>query len=342
MRLTLCAALAVVGLAVLVPPSMGYEWKPGDTVFEYREPSGDGPGGEHASTIIGAPRTHLAQSRDTLLDIARLHHLGYREAERANPGVDRWLPGGSLINIPSQWILPRGPRKGLVLNIAEMRLYYYLPDSRVMTFPLGVGVEGQETPAGEYRIGEKRTNPTWYVPKSIQAEMERPRKVVPPGPDNPLGKYWMRLSSTTYGIHGTNNPWAIGRRVTHGCIRLYPEDIAYLFPRVPKGTPVRVIYQHAKVGLMEGKAYFQVYRDGRASDTELMADLIRQILELKLRVDLRELREMLVELPDGAMTPLPLREPLRESLMTDTSRPERTSPPAPRSGGIRRTAAAGP
>ena len=309
MRRILCATLAVVGLAVLATPSMGSDWVPGNTAYEYREPSGEGPERLPGSTIIGTPRVHLAQSEDTLLDIARFHHLGYREAERANPGVDPWLPGGSLVKIPSQWILPRGPRKGLVLNIAEMRLYYYLPDSRVMTFPLGVGVDGQETPAGEYRIGQKRTNPTWYVPKSIQAEMERPRKVVPPGPDNPLGKYWMRLSHTTYGIHGTNNPWAIGRRVTHGCIRLYPEDIAYLYPKVSKGTPVRVIYQHAKVGLMEGKAYFQVYRDGRASDTDLMADLIRQILELKLRVDLRGLREMLVELPDGVMTPLPLKEP---------------------------------
>ena len=339
MRLGLCATVAVVGLAVLVPPSMGYEWKPGDTVFEYREPSGEGADPQAGSTIIGTPRTHVAQTKDTLLDIARFHHLGYREIVLANPGVDPWLPGtGSRIDIPSRWILPRGPRKGLVLNVAEMRLYYYLPDSRVMTFPLGVGVYGQETPAGEYLIGQKRTNPTWYVPKSIQAEMEHPRKVVPPGPDNPLGKYWMRLSHTTYGIHGTNNPWAIGRRVTHGCIRLYPEDIAYLYPKVPEGTPVRVIYQHAKVGLMEGKAYFQVYRDGRASDTELMADLIRQIIDLKLSADLRKVREMLLDLPDGAMTPLPVRQ----WLMTGTSRPERTSPPAPRSGGTRRTAATGP
>ncbi len=311
MRLMVCATLMVAGLVALVPPSTAKEWQPGDTVFEYREPSGEGTEREPGSTIIGAPRIHVAKSSDTLLDIGRLHHLGYLEIKRANPGVDPWLPGdGTRVAIPAQWILPRGPREGLVLNIAEMRLYYYLPDSGVMTFPLGVGVDGQETPAGKYRVGEKRTNPTWYVPKSIQAEMERPRKVVPPGPDNPLGKYWMRLSHTTYGIHGTNNPWAIGRRVTHGCIRLYPEDIDYLYPRVPKGTPVRVIYQHAKVGLMEGRAYVQVYRDGRASDTELMADLIRQIMELKLSVDLRELREMLLELPDGAMTPLPLKEPV--------------------------------
>ena len=146
-------------------------------------------------------------------------------------------------------------------------------------------MDGQETPAGLYRIGQKRTNPVWYVPVSIQAEMEHPRKIVPPGPDNPLGKYWMRLSHTTYGIHGTNNPWAIGRRVTHGCIRLYPEDIAFLYPRVPKDTPVRVIYQHAKVGVRDGKGLLSdLPRWQSQGDAELMADLIRdRSPELNLR-----------------------------------------------------------
>ena len=309
MRFMFYATLMVFGLAAFAPPSMGDPWEPGTTVFEYRESSEDGPDRSLDSTIIGSPATHVAKFKDTLLDIARLNHLGYQELKRANPRVDPWLPGdGTRVTIPAQWILPEAPREGLVLNIPEMRLYYYLPGSRVMTFPLGVGVDGQETPAGSYRIGQKRTNPVWYVPVSIQAEMEHPRKTVPPGPNNPLGKYWMRLSHTTYGIHGTNNPWAIGRRVTHGCIRLYPEDIAFLYPRVPKDTPVRVTYQHAKVGVRDGKAYVQIYRDGKAGDGELMAALIRQIRELNLDADLRKVRELLLELPDGAMTPLPPRE----------------------------------
>ena len=309
MRFMFCATLMVLGLAAFAPPSMGDPWEPGTTVFEYRESSEDGPDPSLDSTIIGSPATHVAKFKDTLLDIARLNHLGYQELRQANPGVDPWLPGdGTRVTVPSRWILPEAPREGLVLNMPERRLYYYLPDSRVMTFPLGVGREGQETPAGGYRIGEKRTNPVWYVPVAIQAEMEHPRKTVPPGPNNPLGKYWMRLSHTTYGIHGTNNPWAIGRRVTHGCIRLYPEDIAFLYPRVPKDTPVRVTYQHAKVGVREGKAYFQIFRDGKAGDGELMAALIRQIRELNLDADLRKVRELLLELPDGAMTPLPPRE----------------------------------
>lgn len=349
--------LMAVGLAALgLPAAAGaatYEWRPATTVFEYREPPDTDTGPSPASTIIGFPGIHVAERKDTLLDIARLYHLGYRELKRANPGVDPWLPGeGTWVTVPSRWILPDAPKEGLVLNIPEMRLYYYLPDSRVMTFPLGVGREGQNTPDGTYRVGQKRTNPTWYVPKSIQAEMEVPRKVVPPGPDNPLGKYWMRLSHTTYGIHGTNNPWAIGRRVTHGCIRLYPEDIAYLYPRVPKGTPVRVLYQHAKVGVSEGKAYFQVYRYGVADDARLMTDLVGQIAGMNLKADLREVRRLLLDLPDGVLTPLPLREDLTsdteevmsdtEDLTSDTSRPGRTSPPAPRSGETRRTAAAGP
>lgn len=307
MKRVLFIVLTVCGLAALAPSAAGYEWTPGSTAFEYREPpeAGEDPGLVY--TIIGNPRIYLATAGDTLLDIARLHHLGYQELRRANPDTDPWLPGaGTRITIPARWILPAGPRKGLVLNMPEMRLYRYLPDSRVMTFPLGVGVEGQETPAGKYRIGQKRTNPVWYVPVSIQEEMEVPRKTVPPGPDNPLGKYWMRLSSTTYGIHGTNNPWAIGRRVTHGCIRLYPEDIAYLYPQIPPGTPVQVIYQHAKVGLRNGNAYFQIYREGGAGDGKLMTDIIRQVTKLNLRADLRKLRELLLDLPDGAMTPLPM------------------------------------
>ena len=319
MRKCFWCAIVVFGLAAFAAPSTGESWEPATGVFEYRAPAGGETDEGPASTIIGNRAIYIARHKDTLLDIARRHHLGYTEMILANPGVDTWLPGeGTRVAIPSQWILPDAPRQGLVLNIPEMRLYYYLSDSKVMTFALGVGVEGQHTPAGKYEIRQKRENPTWYVPASIQKERgEDQPKVVPPGPDNPLGQYWMRLSHTTYGIHGTNNSWAIGRRVTHGCIRLYPEDIAYLYSMVPEGTPVRVIYQHAKVGLRDGKAYFQVYRHGRATDSELMAILIRRIAKLKLDVDLRGLRELLLDLPDGAMTPLPPRD--TKPLMADTT-----------------------
>lgn len=281
-------------------------WVPSTEVFEYRD--GRPPGMRQPETIIGRPRVYTARAKETLLDIARRHHLGYLEITRANPEVDPWLPGpGSEIWIPSEWILPDAPRQGLVLNIPEMRLYYYLPGSRVMTFPLGVGVEGQDTPPGKYLIGEKRTDPVWHVPPSIQKEMENPVKTVPAGPDNPLGKYWMRLSGTSFGIHGTNNPWAIGRYVTHGCIRLYPEDIEYLYGQVRPRTPVRVIYQHAKVGFRNGKPHFQVYRHRGYSDSQLMQDLIERTWELGIDADLRKLRQLLLRVAEGSVVPIPLK-----------------------------------
>ena len=280
-------------------------WEPSKQVYHFKD-RGASAG---AQTIIGKPTLHQTREKETLLDIARRHHLGYLEIVRANPKVDPWIPDpGADIRIPSQWILPDGPRKGLVLNIPEMRMYYYLGNSRVMTVPLGVGVEGSDTPAGRYKIGEKRKDPVWNVPPSIQKEMEEPVKRVPPGPENPLGKYWMRLSSTSYGIHGTNNPWGIGRYVSHGCIRLYPEDIEYLYTRTRPRTPVRVIYQHAKVGFDRGKPYFQVFRHRGYTDAQLMKDLIRKTRALGIDADLRVLRRSLIGVTDGAIVPIPIKD----------------------------------
>lgn len=282
-------------------------WLPNNEVFSYREPS-EAKNPAQANTMIGKSSHHRVEKDETLLDIARRYHLGYQEMVHANPGVDPWVPiVGEEINIPSIWILPRQRSQGVVLNIPEMRLYYYLPDSKVMTFPLGVGMEGWKTPPGKFWIGEKRKNPVWYVPASIQEEMEEPRKLIPPGPDNPLGSYWMRLSATAYGIHGTNNPWAVGRYVTHGCIRLYPEDIAFLYPRVPPKTPVEIIYQRTKIGLKAGKAYFQIYRHPDTEDTVLLSELIQQVRELELVVDLRAMRELLRTARNGALLPVPIK-----------------------------------
>ncbi len=282
-------------------------WQPNTKVYPYGVPGHRENDGQ-VETIIGEAVRHKVQEGETLLDIARLHHLGYNELIQANPGVDPWVPPVGLeINIPSTWILPQEKTRGFVLNIPEMRLYYYLSDTEVMTFPLGIGMEGWDTPAGKYRIGEKRKNPFWYVPKSIQEEMEEPRKVIPPGPENPLGSHWMRLSKTAYGIHGTNNPWAVGRKVTHGCIRLYPEDIAFLFPRVTPNTPVEIVYKHAKVGLREGKPYFQIYRYQNAEDGILLAELIQQVLKLGLSVDLRRMRDMLRDAGEGTLIPVPVK-----------------------------------
>ncbi len=298
---------ALVVLLLFTALSSTEEWRPSKEVYYYRFPENYVQGGPSITTIIGREQEHTVKKGETLLDLAREYHLGYEELLEANPGVDPWVPAAGLkIKIPSVWILPNTPARGLVLNIPEMRLYYYLSDSSVVTFPLGIGMEGWEIPAGNYSIGEKRVDPAWHVPPSIRREMEVPRSVVPPGPNNPLGRYWMRLSATSYGIHGTNNPWAVGRRVTHGCIRLYPEDIAFLFPRVPAKTPVRIVYQFAKVGTRSGSSYFQVYRfNGKAGDEDLLSQMIRQLHHLKLAVDLRRLRDLLREAPNGTLIQIP-------------------------------------
>ncbi len=295
---------ALLALLFFTGLSSAEEWRPSKEIHSYIK------NGPSARTIIGQEQEHTVKQGDTLLDLARQYHLGYEELLKANPGVDPWVPAAGLkIKSPSVWILPAAPTRGFVLNIPEMRLYYYLSDSTLVTFPLGVGMEGWEIPAGNYSIGEKRVDPVWHVPLSIQKEMEAPRAAVPAGPNNPLGRYWMRLSKTSYGIHGTNNPWAVGRRVTHGCIRLYPEDMAFLFPRVPIKTPVRIIYQLVKVGTRNGGSYFQVYRFGRTGDEELFSQILRQLRDLRIRADLRHIRDLLREAPNGSLIPIPTNWP---------------------------------
>ncbi len=221
------------------------------------------------SDLVGEVRTVTARAEDTLLDIARRQDLGYNEIVAANPGLDPWLPGeGARVLIPSRYILPSAPREGIVINLAEMRLYYYPPPQRdgkgvVMTFPIGIGQAGWATPLGETRIVGKKRNPAWTVPASIRAASaaagEPLPPVVPPGPDNPLGSYALRLGMPGYLIHGTNKPFGVGRRVSHGCIRLYPEDIEVLFAEVSQGTPVRIVDQPYKLGRADGRLYLEAH-----------------------------------------------------------------------------------
>ena len=216
-------------------------------------------------TVIGEVRQIQARYEDTLSDIARKYDLGYREIVAANPGVDPWLPGeGTVITVPTRFILPPGPRTGLVINLAELRLYYYPPSGdRVITHPLGIGREGWATPTGQMHIVEKKPDPSWRVPLSIREEHAARGdilpEVVPPGPDNPLGRYALRLSRTQYLLHGTNQPWGVGMRVSHGCIRLFPEDIEALFPLVSEGTPVRIINQPYKAGWFGGALFVEAH-----------------------------------------------------------------------------------
>jgi L,D-transpeptidase ErfK/SrfK len=220
--------------------------------------------------VVGDIQIAIARYEDTLPDIARRYGLGYEEIVAANPGVDPWLPGeDTRVILPTQYILPEAPREGLVLNLASMRLFYFPEPEQgepavVITHPIGIGREGWRTPQGTTRITAKTVNPVWVVPASVRREHARARDplppVVPAGPDNPLGDFAMRLALTRYLIHGTNNPYGVGMRVSHGCVRLYPEDIARLFPEVPVGTPVRIINQPYVAGWRDGLLYLDAHQ----------------------------------------------------------------------------------
>jgi L,D-transpeptidase ErfK/SrfK len=219
--------------------------------------------------VVGDVQMITSRYEDTLLDIARRYDLGYEEIVAANPGVDPWLPGeGTPVMLPTQFVLPGGPREGLVVNLASKRLFYYpqpVPGehAEIITHPVGIGREGWLTPQGTVHITQKIVKPAWTVPESVRkehAELGDPLpQVVPPGPDNPLGDFAMRLSLPSYLIHGTNQPYGVGLRVSHGCVRLYPEDIASLFPAVPVGTQVRIVNEPYLAGWRDGQLYLEAH-----------------------------------------------------------------------------------
>ena len=229
--------------------------------------------GAPAETVIGSVDTYRVHDGDTFLDIARYYDLGYNEIVDANPGVDPWVPKpGTEITLPTQWILPCCTYEGVVVNIPEMRLYEYrraeeAPDIvTVRTYPVGLGREDWRTPRRTFRVRGKTVNPRWNIPESIRREHVKERgdhrRSIPGGdPDNPLGKYRIELGNSRYAIHGTNIAWGVGMLVSHGCIRLYPEDIERLFPQVAVGSRVEFVYQPVKIGTDAGGTYLEVHRD---------------------------------------------------------------------------------
>ena len=246
-----------------------------------------------SDTVIGEVQRVVAKHEDTLLDMGRTYGVGYEEIRAANPGVDPWLPGeGTQVLIPSQFILPDAPREGIVVSLAENRLYFFPPfkpgeEPSVVTYPISVGKMDWKTPLGLTRIVNKRVKPTWYPPESVRKEHEadgRPLpRAVPPGPDNPLGEYAMRLGipGGAYLIHGTNRPAAVGMPVTHGCIRMYPEDIEQFFKMVAVNTSVRIIHQPYKMGWKGEELFMEVHApaegEGPADDRSL-TDITRLLV----------------------------------------------------------------
>ena len=268
-------------------------------------------------TIIGEIDTVLSGFDDTLLDIGKKYGFGLQEIKLANPGIDTWRPGqGRKIVLPSEYILPNAPQAGIILNIPEMRLYYFpekKPGERqqVITYPLGVGREGWATPYMKTRIVQKKERPNWYPPESIRKEHEDNGdplpKIVPPGPDNPMGDYALKLASEdpdgAYSIHGTNKAFGVGMRVSHGCIRLYAEDIADLFHRVKINTPVNIINQPYKVGKRNGVVYLEVHphldEDHEHFSQNSITEVVKYIIEVTdenhYRIDWDKVRKVVEE-----------------------------------------------
>lgn len=218
--------------------------------------------------VVGEVRTHRIDGEETLLDVAVDQGLGYLQIIAANPGVDPWLPGtGRDVVIPAARIVPAGRREGIVINLPERRLYAFEGGRLTGDFPVGIGRDGLETPFGKTKVVAKKEAPAWRPTAGARRNDPELPAVVPPGPDNPLGTHALYLGWPSYLIHGTNRIYAIGRRASRGCIRLYPDDIVTLFAAVPVGTPVAVINQPYKLGWKAGELYLEAHptmEQGRA------------------------------------------------------------------------------
>ena len=239
-------------------------------------------------TVVGEPQIVFTHDTDTFSDLAREYGLGYDELVAANPGIDPWLPGRNTpVLLPTQYVLPDTPRRGVILNIASKRLFYYPAVAegervQVMTYPIGIGRVGWETPLGDSKVVAKARDPNWYVPWSVQQEhkeMGDPLPpVVPPGPDNPLGSYVLKLEMPGYLIHGTNQPYGVGMRVSHGCVRLYPENIELLYSMVDVGEPVSIVNEPFLVGRQNGEIYLESHSP-LEDDTLTPEERLQEVLD---------------------------------------------------------------
>jgi L,D-transpeptidase ErfK/SrfK len=243
--------------------------------------------------VLGVVGERTVKRGESLIEIAREHNVGFNAIAAANPGLDAFVPTpGATLTVPTSWIVPRAAEPGaIVVNVSEMRLYL-LPKGggAPLAFAVGVGMDDWKTPLGSFTVVGKTVNPAWYPPKSIRRENPELPARVPPGPDNPLGTHAMRLSEGSILIHGTDEPYGVGRKASHGCIRLYPEDIPRLFERVSLKTRVTMIREPLKVGLRSGRIHVEVHDDPDAR-VDLRAEATRLLEErgLAARVDARRL-----------------------------------------------------
>jgi len=212
---------------------------------------GDGP---------GESQTYRVRGKATLLDVARHYDLGYVEVVAANPGVDPWMPGGGTrVVLPDLHVAPSGPHDGIIINLADMRLYHFAHGEPMRSYPIGIGREGLSTPLGSTTIVRKVMNPTWRPTARMRRDDPTLPAEVPAGPDNPMGTRALYLGFTPYAIHGTNRPFAVGRRVSSGCLRLYTGDIEELYDRVAVGTKVAVVDEPVKLAWIDGELFMEAH-----------------------------------------------------------------------------------
>lgn len=298
----------------------------------------------NGDNVIGALGLVEAAHEDTISDLAYVYDQGYQEMRLANPSVDPWLPKeGTEVVIPSFYILPEAPREGIVINIPEMRLYYFPKPKAgefpmVVTYPISIGRQDWTTPLGLSKVVSKKKDPTWRPPASIRQEHAAEGDILPevvlPGPDNPLGQYALYLSRNGYLIHGTDKPYGIGMRVTHGCIRLYPKDIEQLFARASVGTPVHMVNQPFKIGRLNGVLYLEVhpYLEEHAnafadSFTQVNGQITKMTQRAPVEVDWDQIQKVVAErtgIPTAISTPPAAPDLLvTEEVLVNPAEPER-------------------
>jgi L,D-transpeptidase ErfK/SrfK len=279
--------------------------------------------------VIGRMAVIRLEKGDTLPDIARHFSLGITAISAANPGVDVWVPeAGERILLPLSFILPDTPRKGIVVNLATMRLFQFKGDSNslvVSTYPVGVGTEERPTPTGQMRVARKTARPTWHVPASI-AEAHRKKgdilpAEVPPGPQNPLGEYALYLSKSGYLIHGTNKPASIGLKATNGCMRLYPENVKLLYKDTPVNTPVVIVNQPYLIGQRNGVLYMEAHTPLEDSGANELAKIYAKLRNIEKksaqRLDWKKIKEVQTE---ARGIPVPIFE-MRQGDGKDAAKP---------------------
>lgn len=296
--LLLCAAslnLTLAAILLLLPASLLYasDWADRGDFFYPFSPSVDFI--QKPAPVIGSSTKYIVRESDTLLDIARDFNLGFNELRLLYPEQDPWLltPGKEL-TIPGKWIPPNplhSQRCRILINLPEMRLFLFnFSRKLIRTYPIGIGTTSDPTSTGRFVISEKIKDPVWTVPPGMTEEYQITQ--IPAGENNPLGKYWLGLKGSRSGLHGTNFPWTIGRLTTHGCIRLYPEDISRIFSLVDYGTQIQIVYQPVKFGTRGNRIFVEVHPDVYDRIDDLAAHAYRQLqkMELTSRVDMNKLR----------------------------------------------------